>query len=240
MGSGMTQAQPLGRDPVLVLEARNLSKSFGATLALDDVDFALRPGEIVAVTGPSGSGKSTLLLCLSGILTPDGGQVVFESRRVDSAGEAERSLLRRSDFGVLFQFGQLVPELTATENVALPLLLAGKSRREALGRANDWLLRLDVGELGSRRPAQLSGGQAQRVALARAMVTGPRVVFADEPTGSLDQRSGDQVIDVIVESARDTGVAVVLVTHDSRIASRADRRVAFCDGRPIPAILRPT
>nr|WP_246324109.1 ABC transporter ATP-binding protein [Petropleomorpha daqingensis] len=188
------------------------------------------PGEILAVMGPSGSGKSTLLHCLAGILVPDGGEVLVGGRRIDDLPEAERSALRRDRFGFVFQFGQLVPELTAEENVALPLLLGGVRRREALTRARGWFDRLDLAGLEQRRSGELSGGQAQRVALARGLVAEPEVLFADEPTGALDSLTGEQVMDLLVGSARERGTTVVLVTHEARVAAYADREVIVRDG----------
>jgi putative ABC transport system ATP-binding protein len=212
------------------VEARDVVKSFGATPALRGASLTVGAGEIVAVMGPSGSGKSTLLHCLAGILTPDGGEVRFDGRRIDTLGEAERSALRRDRFGFVFQFGQLVPELTADENVALPLLLAGVRRAEALARAHQWFERLDLDGLGGRRSGELSGGQAQRVALARALVAEPAVLFADEPTGSLDSLTGEHVMDLLVATARAHGTTVVLVTHEARVAAYADREVVVRDG----------
>jgi putative ABC transport system ATP-binding protein len=180
--------------------------------------------------GPSGSGKSTLLHCLAGILVPDAGQVHNDGRRIDTLPEAERSALRRNRFGFVFQFGQLVPELTAEENVALPLLLSGQHRPAALGRARDWFERLGLDGLHERRSGELSGGQAQRVALARALVNEPEVLFADEPTGSLDSLAGEQVMDLLVSAARERGTTVVLVTHEARVAAFADREVIVRDG----------
>src|SRR5690349_6659184 len=180
--------------------------------------------------GPSGSGKTTLLHCLAGILTPDQGEIHFAGSRLDSLGETRRSELRRDHFGFVFQFGQLVPELTAAENVALPLLLAGVRRDQAIQRARPWFERLDLPGLEGRRSGELSGGQAQRVALARGMVAGPRVLFADEPTGSLDSLTGEQVMSLLVDTAREQGTTVVLVTHEPRVAAYADRQVIVRDG----------
>jgi putative ABC transport system ATP-binding protein len=181
--------------------------------------------------GPSGSGKSTLLHCLAGILAPDSGEVWFAGSRVDTMREADRSLLRRKHFGFVFQSGQLVPELTAEENVALPLLLAGARRSVALAESQTWFERLDLVGLEHRRSGELSGGQAQRVALARALVSRPQVVFADEPTGSLDSLSGEHVMELLVAASREQGTTVVLVTHDSRVAAYAQREVVVRDGK---------
>jgi putative ABC transport system ATP-binding protein len=214
-----------------VLTAADIRKQFGRTIALDGADLEVGSGEVVAVVGPSGSGKSTLLHCAAGILTPDSGQVVFEGRRVDGMGEAERSRLRRTSFGFVFQFGQLVPELTAAENIALPVMLGGTSRRRAISEARRWLALLDLREAAQKRPGELSGGEGQRVAVARALVHRPRVVFADEPTGSLDSLSGELVMDLLVRLAGEEGAGVVIVTHDPRVAAYAQRDVTVRDGR---------
>ena len=214
-----------------ILEARDLHLSFGETPALRGASVSIKAGELLAIMGPSGSGKSTLLHCLAGILVPDSGEVHFDGARVDTMRESARSELRRRRFGFVFQFGQLVPELTAEENIALPLLLNGVGRADALGRARGWFDRLDLGGLERRRSGELSGGQAQRVALARGLVATPDVVFADEPTGSLDSLAGEQVMELLVGAARDQGATVVLVTHEPRIAAYADREIIVRDGK---------
>jgi len=217
-------------DGAPLIAAIDVVKSFGPTPALRGASLEVAAGEIVAVMGPSGSGKSTLLHCLAGILIPDRGEVWFGGRRLDSLGEAERSGLRRERFGFVFQSGQLVPELTAGENVALPLLLGGVRRPAALEEARTWFERLDLQGLEDRRSGELSGGQAQRVALARALVGRPQVVFADEPTGSLDSLSGEHVMELLVAASREQGTTVVLVTHDARVAAYAEREVVVRDG----------
>jgi len=214
-----------------ILEARDLHLSFGETPALRGASVSIKAGELLAIMGPSGSGKSTLLHCLAGILVPDSGEVHFDGARVDTMRESARSELRRRRFGFVFQFGQLVPELTAEENIALPLLLNGVGRADALGQARGWFDRLDLGGLERRRSGELSGGQAQRVALARGLVAMPDVVFADEPTGSLDSLAGEQVMELLVGAARDQGATVVLVTHEPRIAAYADREIIVRDGK---------
>jgi len=213
-----------------VLTATDLVRSFGKTPALRGVSCAIRPGEIVAITGPSGSGKSTLLLCLAGVLQPDAGSVTFDGRRIDRLTERERSRLRRTEFGVLFQFGQLVSELTVGENVALPLLLSGARRKAALRTAADWLDRFGVAELADRHPGELSGGQQQRAAVARALVTEPRVLFADEPTGALDSLAGEQLLTQLTRVAKENGTAVLIVTHEAQVAAYAQREIALWDG----------
>ncbi|RLP92624.1 ABC transporter ATP-binding protein [Micromonospora sp. BL4] len=215
----------------IAIEARNVVFSFGQTPALRGASIAVESGEIVAIMGASGSGKSTLLHCLAGILVPDSGEVLFDGARVDSLTEARRSSLRRDRFGFVFQFGQLVPELTTAENVALPLLLNGTGRAEALRKAHGWFERLGLEGLEQRRSGELSGGQAQRVALARGLVAGPEVLFADEPTGALDSLTGEQVMDLLVTAAREQGTTVILVTHEPRVAAYADREVMVRDGR---------
>jgi putative ABC transport system ATP-binding protein len=217
--------------PAVLVEARDLHLSFGQTPALRGASVAVRSGDILAVMGPSGSGKSTLLHCLAGILVPERGEVQFAGTRVDTLPETRRSALRRDRFGFVFQFGQLVPELSAEENVALPLLLRGMRRTDALARAQEWFARLDLDDLGRRRSGELSGGQAQRVALARALVGEPDVLFADEPTGSLDSLTGEQVMNLLVTAAREKGTTVVIVTHEPRVAAYADREVIVRDGR---------
>jgi putative ABC transport system ATP-binding protein len=202
----------------VLIEAREVALSFGPTPAL-------------RVMGPSGSGKSTLLHCLAGILVPDAGEIHYGGHRIDTLRENDRSALRRDRFGFVFQFGQLVPELTAEENVALPLLLGGARRTDALRAAAPWFDRLDLKGMQRRRSGELSGGQAQRVALARGLVAGPNVLFADEPTGSLDSLTGEQTMDLLSSAARQQGTTVVLVTHEPRVAAYADREVIVRDGR---------
>jgi putative ABC transport system ATP-binding protein len=214
-----------------LLVATDLRKAYGPTLALDDASFSIHPGEVVAVMGPSGSGKSTLLHCLAGIVTPDSGSILYKGREMASMNDVQRSALRRTEFGFVFQFGQLVPELTLVENVALPLRLNGVARKEAERQALAWMERLEVHELAKKRPGEVSGGQGQRVAVARALVTGPRVIFADEPTGALDSLNGERVMELLTEAARATNAAVVLVTHEPRVAAYSDREVVVRDGR---------
>ncbi|MDX3386509.1 ABC transporter ATP-binding protein [Streptomyces niveiscabiei] len=214
-----------------LLAAEDLRKAYGPTMALDGAEFSIHPGEVVAVMGPSGSGKSTLLHCLAGIVTPDSGSIMYDGQEMATMNDARRSALRRSEFGFVFQFGQLVPELTCVENVALPLRLNGTSRRAAEKTALGWMERLEVDDLSRKRPGEISGGQGQRVAVARALVTSPRVLFADEPTGALDSLNGERVMELLTEAARTTGAAVVLVTHEARVAAYSDREIVVRDGR---------
>jgi putative ABC transport system ATP-binding protein len=212
------------------LEARQIEKAFGPTHALRGLSVTIAPGEIVAITGPSGSGKSTLLHCLSGIIRPETGEVRYAGSRIDSLGEADRTRLRREHFGIVFQFGRLVPELTAVENVALPLMFDGHGREESTTVARGWLEEAGGADVADARPAELSGGQLQRVAVARALVTGPKVVFADEPTGALDSVAGERVLSLLLAAARLNNATVVMVTHDNQIAAHADREIALRDG----------
>ena len=217
------------------LSAHDLRLQFGRTEALRGASIELERGEVVALTGPSGSGKSTLLLCLAGILVPDAGEVWFAGRRLDTLSERERTLVRRRETGVVLQFGQLVPELTAAQNVALPLLLDGRSRSEARRGARDWLERAGADDVADRTPGELSGGEAQRVAVARALVAGPQLVLADEPTGALDSVAGESVLAALLGAVGDSGATLVVVTHDNRVAARADREVVLRDGRDEPS-----
>jgi putative ABC transport system ATP-binding protein len=213
-----------------IIDGRDIVKSFGRTPALRGTGVTVGQGEILAIMGPSGSGKSTLLHCLAGIFTPDSGEIWFDGGRLDTLDEAERTRLRRTAFGFVFQFGQLVPELTAADNVALPLLLNHSKEKQAYALAASWLERLGLGDKGGRRTGELSGGEAQRVAIARALALSPRVIFADEPTGSLDSLTGGKVMDLLTGLARELGSTVVLVTHDAHVAAYADRKVLVRDG----------
>lgn len=216
------------------LEARNLRLDLGNHTALEDVSMSVEAGEIVSVMGPSGSGKSTLLHCLAGILRPDAGEVIFDGRRLDDQSESARSRIRLQHMGFVFQFGDLVPELTMLENVRLPLQLLRVGSREATRRARDVLGRLGVGDLADNTLETVSGGEAQRVAVARAIVHHPRVIFADEPTGALDSVSGSAVMDLLSSLTGEGDVSVVLVTHDARVASYAGRNLTLRDGRTTP------
>lgn len=226
-----------------LISARNLRVTFGQTQALRGVDLDIFPGEILAVMGPSGSGKSTLLHALAGVIVPDAGTVECGGMVVSALSETERSALRLSEFGFIFQFGQLLPDLSALDNISIPLLLKGMKRADALRQSRTWLDRLDLRGQGEKFPAELSGGQAQRVAIARALVGGPRVIFADEPTGSLDSLAAENVMVTLTELARSTGATVVVITHDPRTASYADREIMVRDGHisgglPVAAVGR--
>lgn len=213
------------------LTGRNLVKNFGAVKALAGVDVTIPAGQSVAVMGPSGSGKSTLLHCLSGILPVTSGEITVGGTSVTGLNDAGRSRLRLKVFGFVFQDGQLVPELPANENVALPLMLAGASRRSAIREANSWLTKVGLESERKRRPGEMSGGQAQRVAVARALASSPSVVFADEPTGALDQATGHEIMQILTTTARMGGATLVVVTHDPNVAAWCDRLIEIRDGR---------
>ena len=209
---------------------RDITKSYNSAPVLTGISLTIEPGETVAVMGPSGSGKSTLLHCMSGVLLPDDGDVIFGDTKINSLSDADRSALRLHDFGFVFQDGQLLPELTARENVALPMILQGKKRSTSLALADDVLSRLGLKDLTRRRPGQMSGGQAQRVAIARAMAGEPGVIFADEPTGALDQSTGHEVMQQLIALVEQTGTTLVMVTHDVKVADWCRRRVEIRDG----------
>ena len=216
-------------DPII--SAKNIKKSFGQTHALRGISLDIQPGEILAIMGPSGSGKSTLLHSLAVITKIDSGEVYFDGKRIDKLSDDKRSKLRRTNFGFIFQFGQLVPELTSLDNIALPLLLNGVKRREAYEQAQKWLNRVELGSKSNNMLGELSGGQMQRIAVARAMVISPKVLFADEPTGSLDSLNSEKVMELFISTARSHGTTVVMVTHEPTIAAYADREVTVRDGQ---------
>lgn len=214
-----------------IIRARGLHHSFGAVDALRGIDVDLYAGEALAIMGPSGSGKSTLLHVLAGVISPDRGQVFFDDRLISDLPESMRSGVRLRNFGFVFQFGQLLPDLTGVDNVSIPLLLAGTPRRAALATAHEKLERLGVDHLAAKYPGEMSGGEAQRIAVARALVSRPRVLFADEPTGALDSLSAEQVMNELTALAEEEGTTLVIVTHDPRTAAYAQREVIVRDGR---------
>lgn len=215
----------------ILLRATALSQHYGQTRALDGVSLDLFSGSSTAIMGASGSGKTTLLHALAGIAVPQAGTVSYGGTTVSQLSDAERSRLRREQFGFVFQQGLLLPELTAVENVALALMLNGTSKRDALVPAAQWLAALGLGGLEERRIGQLSGGQAQRVAIARSQITGARLTFADEPTGALDSTTSREVMDALLGSTVGQGRTLVVVTHDAEVAARCARVVTMSDGR---------
>ncbi|WP_151530090.1 MULTISPECIES: ABC transporter ATP-binding protein [Corynebacterium] len=214
-----------------LLSVQNLSKSFGAEHVLHDISLEIGAGEAVAVMGPSGSGKSTLLNCLAGVLVPDAGSVIYNQRDITTISDTERSRIRLHDFGFVFQDGQLIPELSNRENVAMPLQLRGSSRRAALRQADELLAKLGMSGHGGKLPGNISGGQAQRVAVARAIAGEPTIIFADEPTGALDQATGHEVMQLLTALVERSGSTLLTVTHDSNVAQWCDRLIEIRDGR---------
>ena len=216
----------------VIIKADDIKKSYGETHAMRGISLEIKRGEVLAIMGPSGSGKSTLLHTLAGIIKPDSGKVYFSGSRIDNLNDHGRTMLRRTKFGFVFQFSQLVPELTAIDNVAVPLLLNGMPRGEAYHRAEQWLNKVGITDAKLNHLAnQLSGGQIQRVAIARAMVINPEVLFADEPTGSLDSLNSELVMKMFIKTAKENGTTVVMVTHEPTIAAYADREIIVRDGR---------
>lgn len=216
----------------VIIRTDDIKKSYGETHAMRGISLNIKRGEVLAIMGPSGSGKSTLLHTLAGITTPDSGRVYFNGSRIDNLTDRQRTMLRRTKFGFVFQFSQLVPELTAIDNVAIPLLLNGVDRRTAYKQAEQWLNRVGINDAKLHNLAnQLSGGQIQRVAIARAMIINPEVLFADEPTGSLDSLNSELVMKMFIRTAKDNGTTVVMVTHEPTIAAYADREIIVRDGK---------
>lgn len=213
-----------------LLSTHDITKRYGDVHALAGITIEIAAGESVAIMGPSGSGKSTLLHCLSGVLVPDSGEVVYDGFPISRRSDADRSHLRLHEFGFVFQDGQLIPELPARENVALPLQLTGTSRGRALQEADARLAQLGLASMRDRRPGDMSGGQAQRVAIARALAGEPRVIFADEPSGSLDQATGQEMMQLLTTSAKSAGIALVVVTHDVNVARWCSRLIEIRDG----------
>ena len=214
-----------------IISTKNIKKSFGQTHALRGVSLDVVPGEVLAIMGPSGSGKSTLLHSLAAITSVDEGEILLDGTRIDKLSDNKRSELHRTQYGFVFQFGQLVPELSALDNVALPLLLNGENRCQAYKKAKTWLNTVGLVEKYDSLPGELSGGQAQRVAIARAMVIEPKILFADEPTGSLDTLNSERVMELFIKTAKENGTTVIMVTHEPSIAAYADREIVVRDGQ---------
>ena len=218
-----------------IISAKNIKKSYGQTEVLHGVSLDVKQGEVLAIMGPSGSGKSTLLHSLAAIIPVDSGEIVFGGHNIGKFSDNKRSILRRTAFGFVFQFSQLVPELSVIDNVALPLLLNGVSRNKAYAEAKKWLEAVGLSDKHDSTPGEISGGQAQRVAIARAMVAQPKILFADEPTGSLDSLNSEHVMELFIKTAKDNGTTVIMVTHEPSIAAYADREIVVRDGQIVGA-----
>jgi putative ABC transport system ATP-binding protein len=218
--------------PILVAEAVRKVYRSGAdsVVALQGLDLVVPQGEFLAVMGPSGSGKTTLLNCVSGLDEIDDGRVLVDDLSIHDLSDAERTKHRAKEMGFIFQAFNLIPVFTATENVELPLLLAGVREHDARVRARETLTRVGLGHRLDRRPMELSGGEQQRVAVARALAGKPRIVWADEPTGNLDSEGASDVVELLSELNQE-GVTLILVTHDATVAAHADRLIKFRDGR---------
>lgn len=214
-----------------VLELREARVSAGARTLVEAATLSVSAGECIAIMGPSGSGKSTLLQTVVGIRPSDPDQVFFDGQDLASLGTAARDNLRLARMGMVFQFGELLPELSALENVAMPSRYLGMRRSDAHTRAARWLDALGLADLHDARPDRLSGGQVQRVAVARAVAHDPRLIVADEPTGMLDGATSREVVRLLVECARSAGAALLIVTHDHQVAAACDRVLALDDGR---------
>ncbi len=214
-----------------MLQLSNISKSFGPLKVLDDVTLSIPEGEITAIVGPSGAGKTTLLQIAGTLALPDSGCVKYDGVEVTGLGDRKLSDFRNRHIGFVFQAHQLLPEFTAQENVALPAMIGGAGRSEAMKRAAELLDYLGLSLRLGHKPAALSGGERQRVAIARALANSPRVVLADEPTGSLDSVNRDEIMRLIATLRAERGQTFVIVTHDPAMAASADRVVSMADGR---------
>lgn len=214
-----------------MIELKNICKSYGRLRVLDNVSLSIGENEIITILGPSGAGKTTLLQIAGTLDKADSGRVIYDNTDIHGLGDRKLSEFRNRNIGFIFQFHQLLPEFTAVENAAMPALIAGCSRREAMARASELLNTLGLGDRLSHRPSELSGGERQRTAIARALINNPRVVFADEPTGSLDSRNRDEITALIADLSKSLSQTFVIVTHDRSLSEIADRTIEMADGR---------
>ena len=214
-----------------MIELKDIDKSYGTLKVLDSISLSIRDGEIMTIVGPSGAGKTTLVQIAGTLDTPDSGSVLYDGEELTRLPDRRLSAFRNRNIGFIFQFHQLLPEFTALENAALAAMIAGDSRSRALEKARELFSLLGIADRAAHKPAQLSGGERQRAAIARALVNKPRIVFADEPTGSLDSRNRDEILALIAELNRTLGQTFVIVTHDPLLCRIAHRVVSMADGR---------
>lgn len=214
-----------------MIELKDIDKSYGTLKVLDSISLSIRDGEIMTIVGPSGAGKTTLVQIAGTLDTPDSGSVLYDGEELTRLPDRRLSAFRNRNIGFIFQFHQLLPEFTALENAALAAMIAGDSRSRALGKARELFDLLGIADRADHKPAQLSGGERQRAAIARALVNKPRIVFADEPTGSLDSRNRDEILALIADLNRTLGQTFVIVTHDPLLCRIAHRVVSMADGR---------
>lgn len=217
--------------PLVLLDS--ISKSFGSLQILNDISLSIRPSEITAIVGPSGAGKTTLLQIIGTLLKPDRGQLLIDGVNPFALSAQRQAHFRNRQIGFVFQFHQLLPEFTATENVAIPAMIAGMSKKQALQEAEQMLSQLGLADRLKHRPAQLSGGEKQRTAVARALINRPSLILADEPSGSLDSQRKEELIELFLELRDQLGQTFLIVTHDADFAQRADRTVSLQDGHII-------
>lgn len=214
-----------------MIELKDINKSYGSLKVLDDISLTIRDGEIMTIVGPSGAGKTTLVQIAGTLDTPDSGSVLYDGQELTRLPDRRLSAFRNRNIGFIFQFHQLLPEFTALENAALSAMIAGDSRSQALHKARELFTLLGIADRADHKPAQLSGGERQRAAIARALINKPRIVFADEPTGSLDSRNRDEILALIADLNRTLGQTFVIVTHDPLLCDIAHRVVSMADGR---------
>ena len=214
-----------------MIELLNINKSYGNLRVLTDISLSIGSNEIITIVGPSGAGKTTLLQIAGSLDRPDSGEVIYDGEPIFKMNDRRLSSFRNRNIGFVFQFHQLLPEFTAQENVAMPALIGGMSRRKAMARAAELLDTLGLGERLTHRPAEMSGGERQRTAFARALVNEPKVIFADEPTGSLDSRNRDEIRALIADLRQRFSQTFVIVTHDPSMTAIADRVINMADGR---------
>ena len=213
-----------------MIQATNITKSFGTLKVLKGIDFYAKDGEVVTIVGTSGAGKSTLLQILGSLSIPDGGSVIIDGVDIFSLGEKQLAAFRNKKIGFVFQFHHLLPEFTALENVMIPAMIAGESKSSAATKAKELLILLGLSERVEHKPSELSGGEQQRVAVARALVNNPTVLFADEPSGNLDSKTRTELHNLFFELRDKFGITIIIVTHDNDLASMSDRTVIMKDG----------